>query len=62
MSNRQELEREIASLEKEIADLSDFIAGLGGSAPVTGTDPKTVLESMIAKREDLKSQLRALED
>ena len=62
MSNRQELEREIAALDKDIAGLSDIIAGLVGSARVTGPDPKTTMESLIAKREDLKSQLRARND
>lgn len=62
MSNRQELEREIAGLDKQIAGMSDLIAGLGGTAPITGPDPKTVRESLIAKRDELKSQLRALND
>lgn len=62
MSNRQELEREIAAVEKHIAGMSDLIAGLGGSASVTGPDPKRVMESLIAKREELKSELRALDD
>jgi hypothetical protein len=62
MSNRQELERDITALEKQIAGISDLIAGLDGSAPVTGPDPKTIRQSLIAKWANLKSQLRAPED
>jgi hypothetical protein len=62
MSNRQELEREIAALENDRDSLFDAVAMVGGSAPVTGPDPRALLESTIAKLKDRKSQLRALDD
>jgi hypothetical protein len=62
MSSKQELERDIATLERDIVGMSDLVASIGGSANVTGPKPSDARDAMIAKREQLQSELRALDD